>query len=76
MYFNFLQQFFSEFDYPTEAQEALLHDYKKIENSPLLCTRFNATVDAYKQSMACDFDALLCVIKDISVQASIHEYTA
>lgn len=76
MYFNFLQQFFSEFDYPNDARSALIENYQKIYNSSNLHTKFVETINIYEQSMQCDFDFSLHVIKEISIQASIHEYSA
>lgn len=76
MYFNFFQQFFSEFDYPKDARDSLIQDYKKIQNSSTLLENFKATLDAYDQSMQCNLDSSLAVIKEISIQASIHEYSA
>ncbi len=66
--------FFEEFSYPEESREVLLAAYDSICLVPARKVAFEELLARYAENKALDFAKLLTDLKEISKEASIHEY--
>jgi hypothetical protein len=72
---TYLNNFFTEFDYPVEAREALTAAYETVIASTDTADRFNALIAEYDKSYSIDYTAALEAMRHLSAEAGIHEYT-
>lgn len=72
---TYLNNFFTEFDYPVGAGEALMAAYERIYSSADTAERFNALIAEYDKSYSIDYTAALEAMRRLSADAGVHEYT-
>lgn len=74
MYQAYMKSFFERFDYPQEACFALEEAYAKMVNNKSANQGFLELIQCYEDDMKCDFKMIRARMKEVSVEAGIHEY--
>ena len=72
---NYLEQFFTRFDYPTEAREVLTAAYDFIQADADAKARFDGYLDEYRQNTRCDFGAHIQGCGELAKRTNISPYT-
>lgn len=72
---NYLEQFFTRFDYPTEAREVLTAAYDLVQADAEGKERFDGYLAAYKENMRCDFGAQIQGCGELAKRLPTSPYT-
>lgn len=72
---NYLTEFFSEFNYPSEAASELFDAYCDILKKPLCKERFEVLVEAYSEGKMPEYSEIKDVCAYISDSSGHHVYT-
>lgn len=73
---NYLNSFFSEFEYEENDARVLISTYEKIQNSPMASKIFNEALKEYETNIDCDYNAIFDSVDRVADMLYVHEYTA
>ena len=72
---NYLEQFFTRFDYPGEAREVLTAAYDLVQTNAEAKERFEGYLVEYRENMRCDFGAQIQGCGELAKQMPLSPYT-
>lgn len=73
---TYLENFFEEFDYPTEAREVLRDSYEKIYANSETADIFDAILEGYDKTRKLEKEEMKAGLDKVSELSGVHEYTA
>ena len=72
---TYLEKFFEEFDYPTEARQALTNAYEKIYSVPECAAIFDGILNDYEQRREIKFSEMKDGLEEVAKVTGVHDYT-